>query len=344
MLFRSPFLVVCLLLSGAVTGHGADPPVSLELATGRDFPINGHQRWMQFLQAPQFDFTHVRIRSARANDEPEIKNVGSAGSPRYTVTGLLTSDGQLALPGLTVRHGQHKELSEWLQKLRQGGIETATSPTGVFGLTEKQLTALHEALKEPVTVSTDGQSARDFLQYIRRKVTIEIELDATASPAMSSDNKVLDELQGLSCGTALAAAIRPYGLLATPTGQGTGAVGIRVTKDAKLEDAWPVGGRVKSGVGHLAPGLLKFIDVEIVDQPLDATLEAIQSRLEIPFLYDHNALASHEVDLSEPVNLSPKKTFYKKIIDQLLFQELLVCELRTDEAGTPFLWITSAKK
>ncbi|MFW6169204.1 MAG: hypothetical protein ACODAD_01860 [Planctomycetota bacterium] len=344
MLYRSLLLVFCFLLSGVATGQAADPPVSLELATERGFPINGHQRWMQFLQDPQLNVTHVRIRSARGGDEPTIKNRGSASSPRYTVTGLLTTDGQLALPGLVVRHGQHKELSEWLEKLRRGGVETATSPTGIFGLNAKQLDALGEALKEPVAISTKGQSIRDVLRHIRRKITVDVEIDSTASRAISDENTVFDELRGLSCGTALAAAIRPYGLLATPTGQGTRAVGIRVTKDATLKDAWPVGGRVKTGLGNLAPNLLKFIEVEIADQPLGATLDTIQNRLEIPFLYDHNALARHEVDLSEHVNLPAKKTFYKKIIDQLLFQKLLVSELRTDELGTPFLWITTAKK
>lgn len=344
MRFFSFFFVSCLLFSTATVGQAADPPIVLELATGRGFRINGRQQWMRFLQDPQFNLTHVRIRSARGSDEPSIKNRGTTRSPRYTVTGLLTTDGQLVLPGLVVHHGQHKKLSQWLDKLRQGGIETATSPTGAFDLTAKQLGALRDALKKPVTMSTEGESLRDFVQYVRRKITIDFEMDSSAVPAISRENEVLDELKGLSCGTALAAALRPYGLLVVPTGQGTRNVGIRVAQDAKLKDAWPVGMKIETGVGNLAPNLLKFIEVEIVDQPLDATLETIQQRLEIPFLYDRNALARHDVDLGEHVNLPAKKTFYKKIIDQLLFQKLLVSELRTDEAGTPFLWITSAKK
>jgi hypothetical protein len=182
------------------------------------------------------------------------------------------------------------------------------------------------------------------LQHIRQTLKVQVEFDSSAQRLLSSDDKMLDELSGLSCGTALAAAVRPHGLLVTPTGQGTRTVGLRVTRSAKPQDAWPVGMKPKSGAAKLAPALLKFINVEIVDQPLDDTLDAIQGRLNIPFLYDHNALARHEVDLHDTVNLPSKKTFYKKIIDLLLFQKLLVAELRTDEAGTGFLWITSAKK
>ena len=52
----------------------------------------------------------------------------------------------------------------------------------------------------------------------------------------------------------------------------------------------------------------------------------------------------HDVDLHDTVDLPPKKTFYKKILDLLLFQKKLVAEVRTDEAGSAFLWITSAKR
>ncbi len=90
--------------------------------------------------------------------------------------------------------------------------------------------------------------------------------------------------------------------------------------------------------------MLTYINVEINDQPLDESLAAIQTRLDIPFLFDHNALAKHEIDLHDKVSLARTRTFYKKIIDQLLFQKLLVADVRVDEAGKPLVWITSVKK
>lgn len=342
MLFRLPMITTCLLLSVAVTGYAADPPVSLELTTGGNLAVGGHQRWMRYLQ--EFGFTHVRIRSARAGDEPKLENRGSENAPRYAVTGMLTDEGRLVLPGLVTGYGQRGELSAWLDKLRQGGIDAATSPTGAFGLTAKQLAELRDAFSNQVAISTKGTSVRAVVEHIRQMLDIEVGIDPSASVALSQDNRVLDELEGIGCGTALAAAVRPYGLLVTPTGQGSRTVGLRITKNATLKDAWPIGLPTDKGAGSVVPTLMKFINVEIVDQPLDKTLDTIQKRLEIPFLYDHNALARHEVDLTERVDLAPKRTFYKKIIDQLLFEKFLVCELRTDAAGRPFLWITSAKR
>ncbi len=343
MLFRTMILGTGLLLSGVPAGLAADPPVSLELTTDRGFPIDGAQQWSRFLEDRAFGFTHVRIRPARADDVPKIDNRGSESAPRYAVTGVLSSDSRLFLPGLVIRYGRRQDLITWLQKLRRGGRDAVTASTGAFGLTAKQLTTLNDGWKKRVAIATKGKSPREVLQHVQQTSGVTIDLDTAAQQVMSSDNRVFDELKGLSCGTALAAAMRPFGLLVTPTGQGTRTVGVRITKTGKLEDAWPIGTRVRGGVADLAPDLMKFVNVEIVDQPLDDTLDTIQKRLKIPFLYDHNALARHEIDLHDSVSLPRKKTFYKKILDLLLFQKMLVAELRVDEAGAPFLWISSAK-
>ncbi len=342
MLPRLLLLSTCLLLWHAAGGQAADPPVSLELAVEPGFEVDGQQRWMTFLGG--LGFSSLRMRGARESDEPVIENRGSDDAPRYVVTGVLTADNRLALPGVTIRHGQRKELTEWLEKLRRGGGEAVTTATGVFGLTTKQLVTLHDALKKPVPGTTKGKTLPDIVEQLQRSIAVAVEIDSNARPALSSENVVLDELQGLSCGTALAAAGRPYGLTVTPIGQGTRTVGVQLTRAGKPEESWPIGTSPKQSPAELAPNLFKFVNVEINDEPLNKALEAIRERVQLPVLFDHNALARHEVDLSTLVNLPGKRTFYKKIIDQLLFQVQLRSELRVDEAGKPFLWITSTKK
>jgi hypothetical protein len=41
-----------------------------------------------------------------------------------------------------------------------------------------------------------------------------------------------------------------------------------------------------------------------------------------------------------PVKLPAKKTFLKNAVDKLLSQARLASEIRIDEAGTAFLWVT----
>lgn len=344
MLSYTLLVTTCLWSAMPFPQPANDVPVLLEVVAESGLAVDGQQQWMRMLQDREFGLTHVRMRSSRGSEQPGIENRGSDSAPRYTVTAVLTPGGRLALPGLELRYGQRQQLATWLDKLRSGGTESVTAQPGAYGLTKSQLTTLQTAVKKPVAMSTKDQPAREVLAYLQRTLGIDIQYDNEAQSILTSSEKVPDELQGIACGTALAAVARPFGLLVTPTGQGTRQVGLRLTKKAQQEDAWPVGRRAASGAADLAPALLTFIKVQIVDQPLADTLNSIQQRLEIPFLYDHNLLARDGVDLQTPVSIAPRKTFYKKILDELLFQKMLVCELRTDDAGEPFLWITSAKR
>ena len=73
-------------------------------------------------------------------------------------------------------------------------------------------------------------------------------------------------------------------------------------------------------------------------------MQAIGARLKVPLLLDHNALARYGIE-PDKVNVSvPRgKTTHSLILQKILFQARLKSELRVDEAGTPFLWITSLK-
>ena len=79
-------------------------------------------------------------------------------------------------------------------------------------------------------------------------------------------------------------------------------------------------------------GRYKFLPVEIEDTPLNEACDAIRDRVKVPILFDYNALARREIDITTKVSLKPTKTFYRKIIDRLLYQLKLKCDLLVDEA------------
>ncbi|MHB0958019.1 MAG: hypothetical protein ACYC0X_11110 [Pirellulaceae bacterium] len=320
----------------------SEPPLSLELITLSGFPIDGQRQWMETLK--DLGLAHVRIRSGRPDEEPTITNRGTDDEPRYVVVGVLSQDNRLHLPGLTVRSSQRQQLKDWIARVRSGGIDAVTGEAGAFGLTAKQFFALQEVMKPAITFATKGKPVRDVVQQITDTLPVAVEIDAAAAPLVAGRELVPDELQGLSRATALAAAVRPLGLVVTVTGQGQREAGLRITRASGKEETWPVGIRPTGSPDTLAPALFKFINVDIHDRPLSEALDAIRGRIELPVLFDHSALAKHGIDLQAKVNLPPKKTFYKKIIDDLLFQAMLRSELRVDDADRPFLWITSIKK
>ncbi|MEX2025887.1 MAG: hypothetical protein WEH44_01280, partial [Pirellulaceae bacterium] len=168
--------------------------------------------------------------------------------------------------------------------------------------------------------------------------------DAAALAALEACDPVGDELLGLSHGTALAAAIRPAGLVLVPVKEG-GQVQLRITSSKSVKESWPIGWPLpaEKSLQDVAPDLLKFIPVEINDTPLGDALSAIVGRLKVPLVIDYNALARNRVDLATTKVSFPKsRSFYDRILRKLLFKAGLKYELRLDEADQPFLWITSA--
>ena len=215
-----------------------------------------------------------------------------------------------------------------------------TQPTGVFGLTERQLLKVHDALRAPVSISTKGMAVRDAVQQLTTGLDIPVQIDTRAATAMLAPEKVRDELRGVSRGTALVAVIRPLGLDLTAATHGGGQIVLRIVRSGERSERWPLGWKPRKSPAQLAPALFNFVPVEIKDTPLNEALAALQQRTHVPILFDHNGLAKREVDLARKVSLRPTKTFYKKIIDRLLFQAKLRADLRVDEAGHPLLWVT----
>ena len=61
-------------------------------------------------------------------------------------------------------------------------------------------------------------------------------------------------------------------------------------------------------------------------------------------LVDTNALAHHEIDLDKVLLTHPRsRTVYGIALRKLLFQAKLKYEVRLDDAGKPFLWITTIR-
>jgi hypothetical protein len=166
-----------------------------------------------------------------------------------------------------------------------------------------------------------------------------LETDAAKDAASA---KIDDQLQGVSTGAGLAAALRPAGLVFLPQPSARGVV-YRIGKPG-AGTFWPIGVIPKQRNVEIAPKLLEMEDVEITDTPLPETLTAIRERLSLPFLFDYNAMATHGVEPAKVnITLPAKRLAYIQILQKVLFQAKLKAELRTDDAGKPFLWITTIK-
>jgi len=327
------------------TTSSAQAPVELELITEPGFPLTGSRRWLRTLE--DIGVTGLRIRAAKSGETGGIKNVGNESQPRYVVKGILSAKNQLRVPGGTFSVNDVAGIKRWVAKLKADGVEGLFARTGAFGLTGKQLLDLHKRLSRPVTKSTKDEKATDVASKIIAGIDIRVVIDPATRATFEGDEKVSTELLGMSSGTALAAILRPLGLVVVPQRPDGGATFLVITDATKSREIWPVGWPPEKSTGETMPKLLDFLNVEIDDFALSDALNSIQERLEAPFLYDENNFARHGIDASQVnVSLPKMRTYYKKVIDRLLLQvkPRLTSEVRVDEAGKPFLWITTMKQ
>ena len=334
--------VLCSFLGSAAIAWAA-PLVSLELSTEKGFPLGGERKWLMLLK--DCKLTNIRFRSQRAGSKIEIKNRGTEESPNYVVVGVLTARNTLRLPGVEFRYGERAAITKWVEKLKADGMEGVTAQTGVFGLTKKQILEVHQALTGKVNFSTRGLTNAEAVARIARGLQLELTLDPTARAAMASPEKVADELQGLSAGTSLAIILRPLGLVLVPNRPAGKMVRLVVMSADQVQESWPIGWPPQKNPGLMLPVLFKNLEVEIKEVALGTALEALAPRVKAPFVFDYNALARDRIDLATvKVSVPAGRTYYKKILDRVLSQARLYCEIRVDEVNTPFLWISTLKK
>lgn len=343
---RLPIVAACgILVTGIIAGlaQAAPPAVEFELVTPQAQAQLSAQQWLRVLT--ELQVTGVRIRQARAGDRATIDTLGAPSQPRYKVVGVLNQRNELELPGGRFSLGQQSQLRKWIEELRENGPPGAPRKRAPFGLEPQQLKSLDAALRQSLDVDVKGQNRLDAIGAVRRRAGLPIAVDAQSEAALRAAGPVNDSLRGVACGTSLAVIARPAGLAVVPRVSSRGALEIAVTRPERGAEIWPIGFPAEDERQKLAPLLFESINVEIQDNPLAQALEAIAARLQIPFLVDHNALAAEQIDLEKTtVSLPAKKLSYSLILRSLLGQAKLSSELRTDDAGKPFLWITTFRQ
>jgi hypothetical protein len=348
---RFHVLIGLLLTVLAAATARAAAPIELELATTGGLQITAPQQWLQLLASLGID--DVQIRGANAGDEPRLENRGSDARPRYHVVGILAAGEELHLPGGNFRASDRGKLKDYFTRLSADGAEGTIASRGRFGLTEKQLAAVHADLAQPIDFTTKGVPPREILNRLQAKFALHISSDADADRILRDAEPAQDEVRGLTAGTGLAMILRSYGLALRPEkslGEATvyqiAPVAARIDggagRDAgKGEDSWPVGTPSEKSPRELAPVLMEFLNVEIDGYTLAEAVDAMGPRIKIPIYWDHAALATAHIDPNGvKVSIPKTRTYYKRVLDRVLAQGRLAGELRTDEAGTPFLYIT----
>ncbi|MCA9188353.1 MAG: hypothetical protein KDA99_22150, partial [Planctomycetales bacterium] len=236
--------------------------VSLEVVTHPNLTPGVAQDWMRKLESLKLD--SLRVRSGTGREKPELRQESGTSKPTFRVIAILTRGNQLLLPDATFRSNELPKLRSYLQKLGTKQDDPPAGSLAPLGLTGEQWDAVREKLRPPVTDSTKGQRVAKVVEQLQQQLGEPLQWELGSETAIDEPFDVPDELQGLSLGTALAAALRPAGLVLVPRPtEGTSLVRLAVARSEDGKQVWPVGWAPDERPGKLVPKLFDFFPAEI---------------------------------------------------------------------------------
>jgi len=338
LLVSPPWLAAALGASLVTCGTPAQArlPIELEVAIEAGASITAPQEWIRRLG--KLDLIRVRMRSIRPADQPKITELQVGGSTRYQVLAILSRQDELLLPNQRFKARHRGALKAYFEQLPLEAQHNA-APRGRFDLTEKQFRTLFADLSRPVNFSTTGLTAREMLSRLEKTFTVPVMRGRHIAPPLSLP--VRGELQGISTGTALAIALREHRLVLRPEQPRGEPFRLTIAAQDRQLDAWPVGWMPEKSARVVAPQLFEKLTIEIKDYSFARALTALQPRIKIPVLLDYWILSDREIVIEQAqVKLDRRKTYLKGVLDRLASQARLATELRVDELGGPFLWVT----
>lgn len=313
--------------------------VRLELVGDARGAALSFQEWAQVLGGA--GIKNVRLRSATEIDKVGIDVQGTADQPLYIVTGKVVSRDELQLPGMRFKRSEVKRLAQWLDDLAQNGPPEKRPKIVAFGLTSEQLDQVKKDLAAPVGFSTQNLVRREVVEKIARKLSLPLRLDDDAARTLGND-EVEDELSQLSYGTALGCLLRPAGYCLVPQAADRQIRYAIVKSRPDLKEFWPVGWLPEKPPQDILPDLFESTNVNVQNVSAATVLETIGKRLKTPVLYDRAALAKHNIDPAKAtVNFPSARSNYNLALRKMLFPVGLRFEVRVDESGTAFLWIST---
>jgi hypothetical protein len=317
--------------------------IHLELLTGPEANSLKAADWQKACDQLKIPCT---IRRGLQDDQPGITEKKRGDSFRQLqIVGRLDKTGRLVFPDRAFAPGDSRRLAEWIEELKTYGAQGTPEGQRLWGLSEKQFTSVMESLSKPLAIETEEVALKEVLagfQFTDRhplRWTAQAEqkrsrLDPEATCAQS--------VRGFTQGTALALVLAEVGLGFRPRRLPDGSIDLAVVELDEAAQVWPIGWYRNIAPADAAPPLFVFREIHFSEIDVEGVLAASTAVTGIPVLVDRPNLRAKEIDLaSHDVDFPLRRTTWAQAYDRILGKALCKYELLIDEAGHPFVWITS---
>lgn len=331
-------IVIPLLFASFAAAAGR---IELDVRLEPGVPAGDLQRWNAMLGEAGFDT--VRLGGGVATTGPAVETISGPGGVSYKVSGLLVRSNQLIVPGGRFGVGDRTAVATWVAKLRTEGPPLKPGEKRPpFGLSPEMLDAVKRDLGRVAVFATKDRKPDEIVNDLANRLANQVSADTTIAAELGRGEKVPGELKGLACGTVAAAVLRREGLSLVPKQTPRGQAEYHIVRAAKDQDVWPIGWEPERPLTEILPEYFTLRNVKIDAIPASQLLQVIADRLKLPMLFDEQALVVKKLDPSKVmVNIPEGKLAYGTVLDRAMYQASLKHEVRIDDAGRAFLWITS---
>lgn len=300
-----------------------------------NMPVTSSHQWLETLKS--LDPQSVQITNGKGTETPNVERMASG---LFVVQGVITRQNELKLPGGTFSLHDKAQLVRWSNTLGERGEDRSDSGESESQLDDARLEVLRKHFAAPVAHSTKGKPAREVASQLCLALNDKVSIPFRNS-LIDAALLIEEELQGVATGTALAAVLRPSGLVLHAELNGKGDIVVAIASSKEQQDAWPIGWPYKDNPQRVAPKLLERLEADIEPMPVGEVVEALQARLQLPVLWDHNGMARNDIDPKfDEVSHPPATAQYLQVLRRVLYKANLKYELRLDDGGKPFLWIS----
>jgi hypothetical protein len=318
--------------------------ITVELVTGTEGIGLAAQQWQQVFAKLQIP---LQVRRAIRDEKPEVKERTFGTLREVTVIGQLDRSGKIIVPGRSFTQADAPKLAEWIDELKTFGAKGSPENKPLWGLDKEQFGTIYSALSEPVKIEVAGKSFEAALLAMELPPKYPVRLSTATADWLRSEFEQLppvrSAVKGLSQGTALAIVLNEYGLGFRPWRTPSGSVELAVEPLTKTTDVWPIGWPLEPlQQRKLAPKMFEFIPVELEDVKLLDVFDAVSVKTEVSIYVDHYRIEAKQIDLANlRVSHPSRQTTWGLLLKRVTNPAKLTHALWMDEAGRPFIWVTT---
>ncbi len=267
--------------------------------------------------------------------------------------GMLERDGTVLLSGQKFTLNSSASLKALLDELEEFGPGGPPHSNASWGLDADQLKAVLQLLAARVDTEIDFRNPVAAIQSLNlpKEFTVTFSEQAAGRRVLSAarmGDVVSPNCKGLSKGTALAIALSQFGLGYRPMSTTDGGYVIEVDAGNESDNLYPVGWKNQLPIFTALPAIGKRLPVDLEEgTELDNIIQLIAAKLAVPYYYSSYELLTDGKDISKlTYSRKPEKLAVEKLINILGNANRIgldIHSLRTDEAGTLFLWVTTTE-